>query len=36
VHFPGFETASAWWAIFAVMVAVAVSLVAFFKYKRWL
>jgi magnesium transporter len=36
VHFPGFDTASAWWAIFGVMVAVAVSLVAFFKYKRWL
>jgi magnesium transporter len=36
VHFPGFETATAWWAIFAAMVALAVGLVAFFRLKRWL
>src|SRR5918911_3979801 len=27
VHFPGFETAAAWWAVFAGMVALAVGLV---------
>ena len=36
VHFPGFETAAAWWAIFAGMVALAVSLITFFRFKRWL
>jgi magnesium transporter len=36
VHFPGFETATAWWAIVAAMVAVAAALAAFFRYKRWL
>jgi magnesium transporter len=36
VHFPGFETAEAWWAVFAVMVTLAVGLAAFFRYKRWL
>ena len=36
VHFPGFGTAEAWWAIFATMVALAVGLAAFFRLKRWL
>ncbi|HYT51176.1 MAG TPA: magnesium transporter CorA family protein [Gaiellaceae bacterium] len=36
VHFPGFETAAAWWAIVASMVTLAVGLAAFFRYKRWL
>jgi magnesium transporter len=36
VHFPGFETAAAWWGIFAAMIVVAVGLAAFFRYKRWL
>jgi magnesium transporter len=36
VHFPGFETAAAWWAIFAGMVALAVSLITFFRLKGWL
>src|SRR5215471_5302010 len=36
VHFPGFETVSAWWAVFAGMAALAVGLAAFFRYKRWL
>jgi len=36
VHFPGFETAATWWAVFAGMVALAVGLAAFFRYKRWL
>src|SRR5437667_1242285 len=36
VHFPGFETAEAWWAVFAAMVTLAVGLAAFFRYKRWL
>ena len=36
VHFPGFGTAAAWWAIVAAMVTLAVGLAAFFRYKRWL
>ena len=36
VHFPGFETAAAWWALVASMVTLAVGLAAFFRYKRWL
>jgi magnesium transporter len=36
VHFPGFETAAAWWGIVAGMVALAVCLAAFFRLKRWL
>jgi Mg2+ and Co2+ transporter CorA len=36
VRFPGFATITAWWAIVAAMVALAVSLAAFFRYKRWL
>ena len=36
VHFPGFATAEAWWAIIGAMVAVLVGLLGFFRYKRWL
>jgi magnesium transporter len=36
VHFPGFETAAAFWAIAATMLALALGLIAFFRYKRWL
>jgi len=36
VHFPGFGTVAAWWAIFAGMVALAVSLITFFRLKRWI
>src|SRR3989440_7937335 len=36
VDFPGFGTSTAWWAIVAAMVTLAVSLAAFFRYKRWL
>ena len=36
VHFPGFDTAAAFWAIIGAMVGIAVALVGFFRYKRWL
>ncbi len=36
VHFPGFDTAAAWWAIVGGMVAVLATLLGFFRYKRWL
>src|SRR5436853_5526055 len=36
VHFPGFDTPWAFWTISGVMLATALSLVAFFRYKRWL
>jgi magnesium transporter len=36
VAFPGFGTSGAFWLIVAGMVATAASLIAFFKYKRWL
>jgi magnesium transporter len=36
VHFPGFETAAAFWVIAGVMLGLAVGLIAFFRYKRWL
>jgi magnesium transporter len=36
VHFPGFEGATAFWAIGAVMLALAIGLTAFFRLKRWL
>ncbi|HEX9378462.1 MAG TPA: magnesium transporter CorA family protein [Gaiellaceae bacterium] len=36
VHFPGFGTAEAFWAIVGLMIATIVSLAAFFRYKRWL
>src|ERR671936_1621941 len=36
VHFPGFDTAAAFWAIVGFMVATGLGLVAFFRFKRWL
>jgi magnesium transporter len=36
VHFPGFDTAWAFWTIAGVMLATALALIAFFRYKRWL
>src|SRR6266540_4328801 len=35
VHFPGFETAEAFWVIGGLMVAIIMGLVTFFRYKRW-
>ena len=36
VDFPGFGGASAFWLVIAVMLATAISMVGFFRYKRWL
>src|SRR6266480_811148 len=36
VRFPGFETATAFWAICGAMLAIAGGLIAFVRYKRWL
>jgi magnesium transporter len=36
VHFPGYETAAAFWVVFAGMVVSLVGMLAFFRYKRWL
>src|SRR5919202_4820336 len=36
VHFPGFDTAAAFWAIVGFMAATGIGLVAFFRFKRWL
>jgi len=36
VPFPGFDTVWAFWTIAGVMLATAVGLIAFFRYKRWL
>jgi magnesium transporter len=36
VHFPGFGSAEAFWAIVGFMVATIIGLIAFFRYKRWL
>jgi magnesium transporter len=36
VRFPGFETATAFWAICGAMLAIAAGLIAFVRYKRWL
>jgi len=36
VHFPGFDTAWAFWVIFTGMVASLIALLAFFRLKRWL
>lgn len=36
VRFPGFDTATGWWAVLGGMVAVLGSLLGFFRYKRWL
>jgi Mg2+ and Co2+ transporter CorA len=36
VLFPGEHTHAAFWVIVGLMVSTIVSMVAFFKYKRWL
>jgi magnesium transporter len=36
VHFPGFGTAEAFWLIIGAMLALIVTLVGFFRWKRWL
>src|SRR5437764_5501006 len=36
VHFPGFDTAAAFWVIVGAMFGLAVGLIAFFRGKRWL
>jgi magnesium transporter len=36
VHFPGFETAAAFWVIAGFMLGLAIGLTAFFRLKRWL
>jgi Mg2+ and Co2+ transporter CorA len=36
VDFPGSGTASAFWIVVAVMVAVGAGLLGFFRLKRWL
>ncbi|HST14530.1 MAG TPA: magnesium transporter CorA family protein [Gaiellaceae bacterium] len=36
VHFPGYETAVAFWVVFVGMVVSLVGMLAFFRYKRWL
>ena len=36
VHFPGFGEAWAFWTLAGVMLSTALSLIAFFRYKRWL
>jgi magnesium transporter len=36
VRFPGFETSWAFWVIFAFMAAALISMLSFFRYKRWL
>jgi magnesium transporter len=36
VHFPGWETAAAFWTIVGAMLALAAGLIAFFRFKRWL
>ena len=36
VDFPGFGSVWAFWTIFAVMAALLASMLAFFRYKRWL
>jgi magnesium transporter len=36
VRFPGFDTAHAWWEVFALMLIVLGALLGFFRWKRWL
>ena len=36
VDFPGFGSAGAFWGIVGAMIAIAIGLVSFFRYKRWL
>src|SRR4029077_16313831 len=35
VHFPGFDTSAAWWAIVGVMLGVLVCVLGFFRYKKF-
>ena len=36
LRFPGFGTVAGWWAVLAGMMALAVTLIAFFRLKRWI
>jgi magnesium transporter len=36
VHFPGFDTAAAFWVILGIMLGVLLTLLGFFRFKRWL
>jgi magnesium transporter len=36
VHFPGYESAAAFWAVLGGMIVLLVAMVAFFRAKRWL
>jgi len=36
LHFPGYETAWAFWVIFGIMIGGLCSMLAFFRFKRWL
>jgi magnesium transporter len=36
LHFPGYETAWAFWLVFAGMVVALVGMLGYFRYKRWL
>ncbi len=36
VHFPGYQSAAAFWGILAGMVVALIGLIGFFRYKRWL
>ena len=36
LNFPGFGTVWAFWTVFGIMAALLISMVAFFRYKRWL
>ena len=36
VTFPGFDTSHGWWVVVGLMLATLLSLVGFFKYKRWI
>jgi magnesium transporter len=36
VHFPGYETAVAFWVVFAGMIVSLAGMLVFFRYKRWL
>jgi magnesium transporter len=36
VHFPGFDSSGAFWAIMGLMIVVLVAMVSFFRYRDWL
>jgi magnesium transporter len=36
VHFPGFDSSGAFWAIMGTMFIVLVAMVSFFRYRDWL